>query len=128
MRPKVRRLSADVHSAFQLGILVDCQRTGEPQGQSVFRLLIRICLLTILLLGVAGCSLMAPQPQLIIPTQPAVAAAENPTPGLLVPNEAGQLVTDPVSDVVPTVDPAIEALIAEAVSYTHLTLPTSDLV
>ena len=79
----------------------------------MFRLLIRICLLTILLLGVAGCSLMAPQPQLIIPTPPAVAAAENPTPGLLVPNEAGQLVTDPVSDVVPTVDPAIEALIAE---------------
>lgn len=61
-----------------------------------------------LLLGVAGCSLMEPQPQLIIPTPPVVAAADAPTPGLLVPNEAGQLVTDPVSDIVPTVDPAIE--------------------
>lgn len=57
----------------------------------------------------AGCSLMKQQSDLIIPTPPAVDA----TPGLLVPNEAGELVTDPVSDVVPTVDPAVEALITE---------------
>lgn len=44
---------------------------------------------------------------MIIPTAPAA------TPELLVPNEAGELVTDPVSDVVPTVDPAIERLITE---------------
>ena len=60
-----------------------------------------------LLLGVTGCSLLEPQPQLIIPSPPAA------TPALAIPNEAGQLVTDPVSDVVPTVDPAIESLITE---------------
>lgn len=52
---------------------------------------------------------MEPQPELIIPTPP----AELPTPALLISNEAGELVTDPVSDVVPTVDPAIESLILE---------------
>lgn len=52
---------------------------------------------------------MAPQPQLVIPTPPAITA----TPALIIPNAAGELVTDPVSDVVPTVDPAIESLITE---------------
>lgn len=52
---------------------------------------------------------MEPQPELIIPTPP----AELPTPALLIANDAGELVTDPVSDVVPTVDPAIESLILE---------------
>ena len=52
---------------------------------------------------------MAPQPQLVIPTPPALDA----TPALIIPNAAGELVTDPVSDVVPTVDPAIESLITE---------------
>lgn len=50
---------------------------------------------------------MKPQPQLVIPTSPAA------TPEMIIPNTAGELVTDPVSDVVPTVDPAIEALITE---------------
>jgi hypothetical protein len=59
------------------------------------------------LLATAGCSLLEPQPQLVIPTPPAA------TPALIIPNEQGQLVTDPVSDVVPTVDPAIESLITE---------------
>ncbi len=58
---------------------------------------------------VTGCSLMEPQPELIIPTPP----AELPTPALLISNDAGELITDPVSDVVPTVDPAIESLILE---------------
>ena len=52
---------------------------------------------------------MAPQPQLVIPTPPVLDA----TPALIIPNAAGELVTDPVSDVVPTVDPAIESLITE---------------
>ena len=46
--------------------------------------------------------------QLIIPTPPVA------TPALMIPDAQGQLVTDPVSDVVPTIDPAIEALILEA--------------
>lgn len=50
---------------------------------------------------------MKPQPQLVIPTSPAA------TPEMIIPNTAGELVTDPVSDVVSTVDPAIEALITE---------------
>jgi hypothetical protein len=50
---------------------------------------------------------LEPQPQLVIPTPPVA------TPALIIPNAQGQLVTDPVSDVVPTVDPAIEALITE---------------
>ncbi|RIK19601.1 MAG: hypothetical protein DCC51_08705 [Anaerolineae bacterium] len=66
-------------------------------------------IVVILLLSATGCSLMKPQSDLIIPTPPAVDA----TPGLLVPNEAGELVTDPVSDIVPTVDPAVESLITE---------------
>lgn len=53
---------------------------------------------------------MEPPAELVIPTPP---TAELPTPELLIPNAAGELVTDPVSDVVPTVDPAIEALITE---------------
>lgn len=61
----------------------------------------------LLLPAAAGCSLMAPQPQLVIPTPPVA------TPALIIPNEAGQLITDPVSDVVPTVDPAVESLITE---------------
>ena len=69
---------------------------------------IRIVLLLVVL-TLAGCSLMAPQPQLVIPTPPALDA----TPALIIPNAAGELVTDPVSDVVPTVDPAIESLITE---------------
>ena len=65
--------------------------------------LILLALLPVL----AGCSLLEPQPQLVIPTPPVA------TPELIIPNAAGQLVTDPVSDVVPTVDPAVESLITE---------------
>lgn len=75
--------------------------------------LIRIILLMFILLAATGCSLLEPQPQLIIPTPPSAAAADLPTPELLIANESGQIVTDPVSDVVPTVDPAIESLITE---------------
>lgn len=57
-----------------------------------------------------GCSLLEPQPQLVIPTPPGGVA---PTPALFIPDASGQLVTDPVSDVVPTIDPGIEALILE---------------
>ena len=63
----------------------------------------------VIILTAAGCSLMEPQPQLIIPTPPAMEV----TPALLIANNAGVLVTDPVSDVVPTVDPAVESLITE---------------
>lgn len=52
---------------------------------------------------------MEPQPELVIPPPPVVEA----TPEMFIPNETGELVTDPVSDVVPTVDPAIESLITE---------------
>ena len=48
---------------------------------------------------------MEPQPQLIIPTPPA--SAVEATPALLIANNAGVVITDPVSDVVPTVDPAV---------------------
>ena len=54
---------------------------------------------------------MEPQPQLIIPTPPA--SAVEATPALLIANNAGVVITDPVSDVVPTVDPAVESLITE---------------
>lgn len=71
------------------------------------RQIIRAALLVILLLAASGCSLLEPQPQLVIPTVPA------PTPELIIADEAGELITDPVSDIVPNVDPAIEALITE---------------
>lgn len=71
----------------------------------------QIALLMLMLLGVVGCSLLEPQPQLIIPTPPSLGEAS--TPEMLIANESGQIVTDPVSDVVPTVDPAIESLITE---------------
>lgn len=54
---------------------------------------------------------MEPQPQLIIPTPPA--SAVEATPALLIANNAGVVITDPVSDVVPTVDPAVDSLITE---------------
>lgn len=70
----------------------------------------KIVIFLVILIAIStGCSLMEPQPELIIPTPP----AELPTPALLIANETGELVTDPVSDVVPTVDPAIESLILE---------------
>ena len=59
------------------------------------------------MLSAAGCSLMQPQPELVIPTPPVA------TPALFIPDAAGEIVTDPISDVVPNIDPAIEALILE---------------
>ncbi len=77
-------------------------------GWPVSRAIIRTFLLLVLgLLSLAGCSLLEPQPQLVIPTPPAA------TPALFIPDASGQIVTDPVSDVVPTIDPLIEALIQE---------------
>lgn len=74
----------------------------------------RLLFIIVLLLALSGCSLLKPQQELIIPTPPAA------TPELLVPNAAGELVTDPVSDVVPAVDPGINRLITE-VSQQQLT-------
>ena len=59
------------------------------------------------MLSAAGCSLMQPQPELVIPTPPVA------TPALFVPDASGEIVTDPISDVVPNIDPAIESLILE---------------
>ena len=78
-------------------------------GWLVSRAIVKVViLLAVGLLSATGCSLMQAQPQLIIPTPPVA------TPALMIPDAQGQLVTDPVSDVVPTIDPAIEALILEA--------------
>lgn len=71
------------------------------------KLVKQLLIVVVVSMFLAGCSLMVPQPELIIPTPPAA------TPELLIANQAGELVTDPVSDVVPTVDPAIERLITE---------------
>lgn len=67
----------------------------------------RLISILLIALAAAGCSLMEPQPQLVIPTPPPA------TPALMIPDASGELVTDPVSDVVPTLDPAIESLILE---------------
>jgi len=74
-----------------------------------------IAAVTLILLVLTGCSLLEPQPQLVIPTPPSltIPTPEAATPAMFVADAAGQLVTDPVSDVVPTLDPAIEALIQE---------------
>ena len=64
-------------------------------------------LLALGVLSLAGCSLLEPQPQLVIPTPPVA------TPALFIPDASGQITTNPVSDVVPTIDPLVEALIQE---------------
>ena len=64
-------------------------------------------LLALGILSLAGCSLLQPQPQLVIPTPPVA------TPALFIPDASGQITTNPVSDVVPTIDPLVEALIQE---------------
>ena len=64
------------------------------------RAMIRVViLLAVAMLSVAGCSLMQPQPELIIPTPPVA------TPALFIPDAQGEITTDPVSDVVPNIDP-----------------------
>lgn len=71
---------------------------------SLFRRAVPVLLLVIL---TAGCSLLEPQPELVIPTPPPAG------PGTIVPNQPGELVIDPVSDIVPGVDPQIESLLQE---------------
>lgn len=68
---------------------------------SVERLLRRLALIPLLLalLLATGCSLLEPQPELVIPTPVPTAP---PLESL-----SGEVVIDPVSDVVPTIDPAI---------------------
>lgn len=61
----------------------------------------------LLIMQTAGCSLLEPQPQLVIPTPPPAGS------GSIVPNQPGEIVIDPVSDVVPGVDPQIERLLQE---------------
>jgi hypothetical protein len=66
----------------------------------------------------AGCSLLEGPPSLVIPTPPA------PPPPTIAVSQVGappasELVTDPVSDVVPTVDPVIDQLV-QAVSQQQL--------
>jgi hypothetical protein len=67
----------------------------------------RITILFLLILLAAGCSLLEPQPELVIPTPPP------PGPGTVVSEQPGELVIDPVSDIVPGVDPQIERLLQE---------------
>lgn len=71
-------------------------------------------LLIILLLALAGCSLLEPQPELVIPTPPAL-----PTAPPLESFGQGEVIIDPVSDVVPGIDPTVQALV-NAVSQQQL--------
>ncbi|MFO7664781.1 MAG: M20/M25/M40 family metallo-hydrolase [Chloroflexota bacterium] len=77
-------------------------RMSLPTG----RVLPRIAILLWLSLVMTGCSLMQPQPQLIIPTPPA-------GPEITIPDQPAELIFDPVSDVVPGADPQIERLLQE---------------
>lgn len=74
-----------------------------------------VIVISLALVLTAGCSLLEPQPQLVIPTPPSltIPTPEVATPAMFITDASGELVTDPVSDVVPTIDPAIEALIRE---------------
>lgn len=72
-------------------------------SENVFRQSVAILFL---LLFAAGCSLLEPQPELVIPTPPPVA------PGTVVAGQ-GEMVIDPVSDVVPGVDPVVDMLLQE---------------
>ncbi|MDX1413407.1 MAG: M20/M25/M40 family metallo-hydrolase [Candidatus Promineifilaceae bacterium] len=73
-----------------------------------------LTLLFLILLGASGCQLLGEPPQPVIPTPIPTAL---PLPGL--PGSSGEQVTDPVSDVVPGIDPDISALI-NAVSQQQL--------
>lgn len=68
----------------------------------------------IFLLGITGCQLLNDPPQPVIPTPIPTAL---PLPG--APNISGEQVTDPVSDIVPGIDPEIAALV-NAVSQQQL--------
>ena len=71
-------------------------------------------LFVLLILGLAGCGLFGEPPQPVIPTPIPTAP---PLPGF--PSVSGEQVTDPVSDVVPAIDPGIAALV-NAVSQQQL--------
>lgn len=71
-------------------------------------------LFILFLLGLTGCQLLGEPPQPVIPTPIPTAP---PFPGQI--NPTGEQVTDPVSDVVPGIDPEISALI-NAVSQQQL--------
>ncbi len=73
-----------------------------------------IIFLLILLAGLTGCGLFREPPQPVIPTPIPTAP---PLPGL--PGASGEQVTDPVSDIVPGVDPDITGLV-NAVSQQQL--------
>ncbi len=71
-------------------------------------------LIILLLLSLSGCGLFKEPPQPVIPTPIPTAP---PLPGF--PNFSGEQVTDPVSDVVPAIDPDTTALV-NAVSQQQL--------
>lgn len=73
---------------------------------------IPVALFFVILFALAGCSLLEPQPELVIPTP-------LPTAPPLESFAEGEVIIDPVSDVVPTVDGNIQALLA-AVSQQQL--------
>ena len=73
-----------------------------------------LTLLIFLLLGISGCQLLGDPPQPVIPTPIPTAP---PIPDL--PINSGVQVTDPVSDIVPGIDPEISTLI-NAVSQQQL--------
>jgi len=79
----------------------------------LFRRISRI-IISLLLLGLAGCGLLKEPPQPVIPTPIPTAL---PLPGF--PNASGEQVTDPVSDIVPAVDPDTTGLV-NAVSQQQL--------
>jgi hypothetical protein len=82
--------------------------SSNCMGWPVSRAIIRLFFILIIgLLSAAGCSLLEPQPELVIPTPPVA------TPVLVIPDAQGQPVVNPVGDVVPTMDPAVDALIQE---------------
>lgn len=79
------------------------EMSGHKTTGDMHRKLIFVFAMLIL----TGCSLLEPQPELVIPTPP-------PTPILSISSQtSAEVVTDPVSDVVPTVDPQVESLIQE---------------
>ncbi len=71
-------------------------------------------IIVLLLLGMTGCGLFKEPPQPVIPTPIPTAP---PLPGF--PMSSGEQVTDPVSDIVPTVDPDTTGLV-NAVSQQQL--------
>ncbi|MEZ4516029.1 MAG: M20/M25/M40 family metallo-hydrolase [Chloroflexota bacterium] len=79
---------------------VNCE--GDA-GDKFLRRVVSLFLIAFALLLATGCSLLEPQPELVIPTPvPTAPPLESLT---------GEVVIDPVSDVVPTVDPIVTDLL-----------------